>query len=207
MVYLSKQQLKRHKSKGKKILNDLNENLGNSWDIKFNLVGSASRNLVIPSNDGYDFDYHIHLIKYPKNMTPKKIKNKFRIELDKIMKNHQFTPCEDSTHVLTTKKKHKGKVIFSYDFAILRNLGNKAEILKNRKKGKEDDYQFVQIPDYPKYISNLEKIVNPNHIDFLRDKYYVLKKKESMKSKDDRQLSINLLLMAINTTMQKYKLK
>lgn len=206
MVYLSRQQLKRHKSKGSKILNELNKNLGNSWDIKFNLVGSASRNLVIPSNDGYDFDYHIHLNNYPENMTPKKIKNKLRIELDKIMKNHNFTPCEDSTHVLTTKKKHQGKVIFAYDFAILRKHGNKAEILKNRKKGKSDDYQFVQIPDYPEYIKNLEKIKKPSHVDFLRDKYYALKKKESKKKKDDRTLSINLLLMAINTTVQKFKL-
>ena len=71
MVYLSKQQLKRHKGKGRKILNELKKNLGEAWDISFNLVGSASRNLVIASNDGYDFDYHIHLYKYPKNMNPK----------------------------------------------------------------------------------------------------------------------------------------
>lgn len=207
MVYLSKQQLKRHQSKGSKILNELNQNLDDSWDIKFNLVGSASRNLVIPSNDEYDFDYHIHLNKYPNNVTPREIKNRLRIELDKIMKNHQFTPCEDSTHVLTTKKIHQGKVIFAYDFAILRKQGNKAEILKNRKKGKTDDYQFVQIPDYPKYIKNLEKIKKPIHVDFLRDKYYELKKNEGKKKKDDRTLSINLLLIAINITMQKYKLQ
>lgn len=206
MVYLSKQRLKRHNSIGRKILYELSNILGDGWDIKFNLVGSASRNLVIPSDDGYDFDYQIHLDKYPKNMTPKKIKNKLRIELDKIMKNHNFTSCEDSTHVLTCKKKHQGKVIFAYDFAILRKQGKKIEILKNRKKGQSDDYQFVQIPDYPKYIKNLEKIKKPTHVDSLRDKYYILKKKESKKKKDDRTLSINLLLMAINETIQKFNL-
>jgi len=206
MVYLSKQQLKKHNGRGRKILNELKENLGNDWDITFNLVGSASRNLVIPSNDGFDFDYHIHLQKYPRNITPRAIKNGIRLELDKIIMKYQFTPCEDSTHVLTTKKKHNGKVIFAYDFAILRKQGNKTEILKNRKNGQSDDYQFIQIPDYPRFIKNLEKIKKPIHIDYLRDKYYSLKKKESGKKKDDRTLSINLLLMAINTTIQKHKL-
>ena len=206
MVYLSNQQLKRHKRIGEKILNELNDNLGEEWDIAFTLVGSASRNLVIPSNDGYDFDYHIHLRKYPKNLKPKRIKNKVRIEFDKIIKQHQFTPCEDSTHVLTTKKKHNGKVIFAYDFAILRKEGKKTEILKNNKNGKPDDYQFVQIPDYPEYIKNIDKLKKAEHVNFLRDTYYTLKKKESNKKKDDRTLSISLLLMAINMTIQKYKI-
>jgi uncharacterized membrane protein len=207
MVYLSRKRLKRHNKNGREILNELSSNLGDAWSIKFNLVGSASRNLVIPSNDGFDFDYHIHLNKYPKSMTPKEIKNKLRVELDKIMKNHNFSPCEDSTHVLTSKKEDQSKIIFSYDFAILRKNGQKVEILKNRKNGTLDDYQFVQVPDYPKYIKNLKKINDPKHVEFLRNRYYDLKTSESQKKKDDRTLSISLLLIAINETIQKYKLK
>jgi hypothetical protein len=206
MVYLSKIKLKKHKKRAIKILDELKQNLGKEWDIDYNLVGSASRNLVIPTNKGYDFDYHIHLKRYPKNNSPKEIKEKLRIELDKIMNRYCFTPCEDSTHVLTTKNVVDGKTLYSYDFAILRKKGSKAEILKNRKNGKQDAYQFVEIPDYPKYIKNLEKITIPEHVNFLRDCYYEDKIKEQNLKKDDRTLSINLLMMAINKTKQKFKI-
>ena len=148
MEYLSKQDTKVNRQEFKKIFDELTQILGKDWSISYKLVGSAKRNLVLVGNEGYDLDYHIYLQKSPV-LSDKETKQKFKKELDSIVKSYSLTPCEDSTHVLTSKKLNGTMLVYAYDVAIMKkNKNNEYLILKNEKTENNGNgpYHFVEVP-------------------------------------------------------------
>jgi len=207
MEYLKKTELNKYLVEFDRFMRMLKKQLGSTYDFEYWLVGSARRNLVLKGNEGYDFDYHLSFTKLPKDINAKKLKLRIKSKLDAIVSNYGFEDCEDSTNVLTIKKLKKGKEIYAYDIAIIK-LGNTNEILRNEKKNKGvGPYHFVQLKNIKGFDKKYIKVRKPDMWNDLRIEYKRLKSKEVYKKKDDRTLSFSLLNSAVNTILQRYKIK
>ena len=77
------------------------------------------------SNIGFDFDVNIEVNDDDENFEPKEIRTIIRKTLDKVARQYGYDYCEDSTRVLTIKKKDRpnSRIIHSCDFAIVNNCG------------------------------------------------------------------------------------
>ena len=77
------------------------------------------------SNIGFDFDVNIEVNDDDENYEPKEIRTIIRKALDKVARQYGYDYCEDSTRVLTIKKKDRpnSRIIHSCDFAIVNNCG------------------------------------------------------------------------------------
>ncbi|MDY0139257.1 MAG: hypothetical protein RBR50_06135 [Candidatus Izemoplasmatales bacterium] len=203
MEYLSKNATKVNRQEFKKIFDKLSKNLGDNWSINYRLVGSAKRNLVLVGNEGYDLDYHIYLQKSP-SLSDHDIKVKFKTELDKIVKTYNLIPCEDSTHVLTTKKLDGTKLIYAYDVAIMRkNKNDEYLILKNEKTDNNGNgpYHFVEVPKASDFANKYNTISGIEQWKKLRSIYKGKKESQQNLSKDLRKHSFSLLIEAVNETI------
>jgi hypothetical protein len=203
MEYLSKNETKVNRQEFKKIFDKLSKNLGDNWSINYRLVGSAKRNLVLVGNEGYDLDYHIYLQKSP-SISDHDIKVKFKTELDNILKTYNLTPCEDSTHVLTTKKLDGTKLIYAYDVAIMRkNKNDEYLILKNEKTDNNGNgpYHFVEVPKASDFANKYNSISGTEQWKKLRSIYKGKKESQQNLSKDLRKHSFSLLIEAVNETI------
>lgn len=203
MEYLSKNATKVNRQEFKKIFDKLSKNLGDNWSINYRLVGSAKRNLVLVGNEGYDLDYHIYLQKSP-SLSDHDIKVKFKNELDNIVKTYNLTPCEDSTHVLTTKKLDGTKLIYAYDVAIMRkNKNDEYLILKNEKTDNNGNgpYHFVEVPKASDFANKYNSISGTEQWKKLRSIYKGKKESQQNLSKDLRKHSFSLLIEAVNETI------
>lgn len=206
MEYLPKRELQWYLDEFDKIAQELKTTLGSEWDFEYDLVGSASRNLVIKGNEGYDFDFHFLLKRYP-NVSAFWIKEKVKQALNPIMRRHEMSFCEDSTHVLTSNHYKNSQLVYSYDIALLRKGQNLQILKKNKVTGHHSDYHFVDVRSASTFASNYKKINGPEMWNYLRERY--LKKKEDQQyiSKDDRTLSFSLLLVAVNDTLQEFNIR
>ncbi len=177
------------------------------WVFNDFLVGSARCNLVLVGNEGFDLDYQLRFEKMPENYLndAKATKelfsryfNRANSELSLGLKN-----CEDSTHVLTMKKIMEGKIVYSYDIAILRlDANGQYIILKNEKKQKPDDYHYVQLADCTDFNNKYKKINNSKKWDSLREKYKAKKEAFQNTNKYNWPHSFSLLGQAVNEVLQ-----
>ena len=203
MEYLSKNETKVNRQEFKKIFDKLTKQLGAEWNISYRLVGSAKRNLVLVGNEGYDLDYHIYLQKSP-TLSDKEIKQKFKSEFDNIVKTYNLSPCEDSTHVLTTKKIEGTKLIYAYDVAIMKkNKNDEYLILKNEKTDNNGNgpYHFVEVPKASDFANKYNMISGTEQWKKLRSVYKTKKESQQSLSKDSRKHSFSLLIEAVNETI------
>ncbi len=209
LEYVSKNITNDKKKQFKEIFLKLKEKLGKDWTIIYYLVGSSKRNLVYRvknGNKGFDLDYRIELVKYPKELTAKEIKLKFKQLLDGILNDYGLTHCEDSTHVLTTKHVIDDKIEYSYDIAIMKkNKNNQYILLKNNKQLKDSDlnkYNFVETPKHDDFSDKMKLIKKYKKWGTLREKYKGKKEKYIHLSKDNRPSSFELFLEAVNEVVQ-----
>lgn len=181
----------------------------NKWTFESFLVGSAKRNLILIGNEGFDLDYQLHFNKMPNEYKndAKKTKDLFRDYFNKAIKelNLDLHDCEDSTHVLTIKKIENGKIIYSYDVAILRfNINNQYIILKNEKSGSPlKDYHYVELENCDDFDAGYSKIRNSKDWGSLRKIYKDKKEQWQSTNKENRHHSFSLLGQAVNEVIQK----
>jgi Nucleotidyltransferase domain. len=198
----------------KRIIKKVREYLKNDfgkrkWIFEVFLVGSAKRNLILVGNEGFDLDYQLIFNKMPADYkeNAKKTKLKFKEYFDNAFKELKLdlTNCEDSTHVLTTKKlDEKRKVTYSYDIAILRyNEKQNYCILKNEKRGKNDDYHYIELSNCEKFNERYKLISTSKKWKQLRKVYKSMKEEVQNLCKDDRPHSFSLLGEAVNEVLQK----
>lgn len=77
----------------------------------------------LKSNVGFDFDFNIEVNDDDNNYPPKEIKNILRVAFNKVVQKYGYDNPEDSTRVLTIKKKDRknSRILHSCDFAIIHN--------------------------------------------------------------------------------------
>ncbi len=199
MEYLSRKKTGENRTEFKNIFDQLNDAVGDDWSLTYKLVGSARRNLVLVGNEGYDLDYHIYLVKHPK-MDAKETKEVFKSEIDKIVFNMNLTACEDSTHVLTTKRLEGDKLIYSYDIAIMqKSKKDEYLILKNDKANNGNGpYHYVEVPKASEFAEKYNQISGNEQWKLLRKKYKAKKESQQNLSKDKRIHSFSLLIETVN---------
>lgn len=195
----------------KKVRKYLKKEFGKKkWSFEVFLVGSAKRNLILVGNEGFDLDYQLRFNKIPLDYLndAKKTKLKFKEYFDKAYKELGLvlTNCEDSTHVLTTKKLDSNrKVVYSYDIAILRYNSNKEYIiLKNEKEGKgKEDYHYIQLSKCEDFNNKYKQINSSEKWKLLREIYKSKKEAVQNQCKDDRPHSFSLLGETVNEVLQR----
>lgn len=107
------------------ILKEVQNLLKPQFTFRFDVVGSYKRNMITydtKSNVGYDFDFNIE-VNDNGNYKPKQLRDMLRSAIGDVCVKYGYDFPEDSTRVLTIKKKNKKKscVIHSCDFAIVNN--------------------------------------------------------------------------------------
>ena len=106
--------------------------------FRFYLIGSAGKRHLITrevgGNKGFDLDYNFEIQKYnPKYHDPRTLKLLFMEAFNKYF-NNGYDSCEDSTSVFTIKKidQKQSKIIHSFDFAIVENVYDNEDRLRQR---------------------------------------------------------------------------
>lgn len=108
-----------------KLINAVQNELRDDYfTFSFTYVGSTHRKLItqdVGGNQGYDFDVNIHVNDDNEEFSPEEIRRVIRRALDKYGKTFGYDFCEDSTRVLTIKRKDwfRSRILSSCDFAIV----------------------------------------------------------------------------------------
>ncbi len=107
------------------LLHAVQDDLREKFTFQYQLVGSASRNMVTmdpTANIGFDFDFNI-IINNPELFPPKQFKEMLIRRINKLSSKYGYDPAEDSTRVITIKVKDRknAKILHSVDFAIVYN--------------------------------------------------------------------------------------
>ena len=162
--------------------------------FQYNLIGSANKHkhLVtreINGNQGFDLDYNLILNLKNPNEDPKKIKQIFMETFNKYLpKEKGFKCCEDSSSVFTIKKidTNTSKIIYSFDFAIIRYEKSSEEIESFISFNKHNETYFWEErqPIYTDIMTKQRCIKRKKFWGVLRKTY--LKNKNSQPTKKSR---------------------
>ena len=121
--YISKKDAAKVKAELLDIIHEVQNIVRDKFTFQFTFIGSSSRNMITydrKSNIGFDFDVNIEVNNAAENNKPKEIRTIIRKALNRVARQHGYDYCEDSTRVLTIKKKDRpnSRIIHSCDFAI-----------------------------------------------------------------------------------------
>lgn len=194
------------------MLNELHKRI-KSFTFTTEIIGSYKRNLItydIKSNIGFDFDYNIVLNQNANKFSPKKIKESiFMTQFKELANKYGFDRIENSTRVITLKtvNKRESKIIYSCDFAIVRNY-------EDNEKSKHQEYiRFDKKANKYLWLEQSDGVYElPKRIDWikyendsrawheLKDRYLYMKNKNTNTKLHSRQI----LSMAVNDICNKY---
>lgn len=203
--YVSKSELKKYLPICSDSLNQLKNILKKeNIVIKIILVGSGARKIVTQNEkEPFDADYNILIEKSPDELSPKELKNKIRIELDKILtKNSNFKNGEDSTSAITYKYFENEKLVFSFDIAILKKneKTNKRSRLIHKKE--TDEFVFEEVREDLDVSAKVKFIKDKNKWDLVKEKY-LNKKNEYLSSQDEYHPSFIIYVVSVNEVYDK----
>lgn len=149
--------------------------------IQIQLVGSGGKNLIT-TNDGhhFDLDYNVVILKMPKLMKERKLKENVRKALNILF--HQFNlhfDASDSTSALQTKNiELSNGFSFSMDYCIVRkDFHGYYHRLKHRKTGEvdKDEYFWNKEPNSVGIISKSKHIKKKGKWNHFREYYLQVK--------------------------------
>lgn len=155
--YVESNEVKRYRSFCSKVLEDVRDDLFDSFGINtnFSLVGSGgdARNMVTRNGDApFDLDYNLYIISMPDEYWNdlRKLKETVRCSLNKAVGNSFFSDGKDSTSVITSilHFNDSPKVEFSFDVAILakNSDGDYCRLIHNKNYGIYDQWTWCQVP-------------------------------------------------------------
>ncbi len=170
------------------ILREVQDSLRQKFTFRFDVVGSYKRNMITydaKSNVGYDFDFNIEVNDDDEKYTPKQLRNMLQKAIGDACVKYGYDFPEDSTRVLTIKKKDrkKSRIIHSCDFAIVNNYidddgDERQEYIRfNKANGSyawcEQQNGYYMLPDKVRWIKKNDLQ------DDLRDLYIEKKNKNN----------------------------
>lgn len=108
------------------LIHEVQDLVRDYFTFQYTPVGSYQRNMITydsKSNVGYDFDFNIEVNVDDESYSAKDIKNILQRAFNEVVRQYGYDYPEDSTRVLTIKKKDKknSKIVHSCDFAIVHN--------------------------------------------------------------------------------------
>lgn len=202
--YVSKKEAAPVKADLLELIKEVQNLVRDEFTFQYKFVGSSSRNMITcdtKSNIGYDFDVNFEVNDDEENYTPKQIRKIIKIAIDKVVLNHGYDYSEDSTRVLTIKKKDydKARILHSCDFAIVRYYEDGQKYIRFNKETNKYTWEFTG-----KAFESLSE-----KIDWLKEndlwnnlKDYYIEKKNKNNNPDKHSRSI--FAESVNEMCQKY---
>lgn len=143
------------------ILHEVQNLVRHKFTFSYTFIGSTSRNMItcdFKSNIGFDFDINLYINDDENKYSEKEQKHIIMNALNQVTWRYGYSPCEDSTRVITLKIKDKrcSLIHHSCDIAIVHDYIDKKGEKKQeyiRFNKKKQTYMWV---DQPKGY-NLEK--------------------------------------------------
>lgn len=132
--FITKKDYKKYSKDLNNLIIELHQNLKNKYNIKFDhyLIGSAKSKLVMRNGkEPFDFDYCLEIKKYDND--DKKIRKIFFETIQEISKKYKFDSFGQGERSIKIKKHSneiKNHIDFYAEFAILKKINGKINILK-----------------------------------------------------------------------------
>lgn len=189
------------------LLYEVQQVLSKTFTFQFTIVGSYKRNMITydtRSNVGYDFDFNIEI--NDDKFDAKQTKTKFFEGIRKVAKKYGYDNPEDSTSVITIKKKDTKncRVLSSCDFCIVNNYidedGDECQEYihfdkkTNRYFWNERSAGYYMLPDKIGWLKENDLWAE------VRDRYIKLKNKNEDPNVHSRTMFAN----AVHQMCQKY---
>ena len=166
------------------IMQDLCQTLRKVYNIgtNFYLVGSGARNMVMQNGaEPVDLDYNLEIVRCEYFDDCRAIKTAVQNAFNDVLRDYDFSDCDDSTSALTTKKIHFTEgdpTEFSMDICIVvtNNRGN-YERLIHEKTGwfYSDRYYWNEAPNSANIKKKADYIKSHNRWPLVRDQYQDIK--------------------------------
>lgn len=140
-VYVSRKEAAPYKKELIEIINRVQDEVRSDFTFQFTFIGSSKRNMITydpKTNKGFDFDVNIEVNDDNEDYTPKEIRGILREAFNRVAPNYGYSPCQDSTRVLTIKciDHRRSSILHSCDFAIVYNCKEGQQYIRfNRQTG------------------------------------------------------------------------
>lgn len=149
--YVSRKKAAPYKKELIEIINRVQDEVRSDFTFQFTFIGSSKRNMITydpKTNKGFDFDVNIEVNDDDGYYTPKEIRDILREALNRVTLNYGYSPCEDSTSVLTIKCKdyHQSRILHSCDFAIVYDCKEGQQYIRYSKQSKTYTWEFQRQP-------------------------------------------------------------
>ena len=184
----------------REILCDVQKEVAEYFTFDIRLIGSGDKRLVTQnSNEAFDLDYNIILQKDKKGVldNPRQIKEIFIDCFNKVL-NDYIDNCyhtSDSTSVITVKNIRKGKLLFSFDAAIIieGNDGYFYRLTNDKVSGR---YIWNRVKNSANYFEKYQHIKEKGLFPKFKQRYLELKNRHL--SKQDGVKSFSIFLETLN---------
>lgn len=202
--YVSQREAAPYKKELIEIIKRVQDEVRNDFTFQFTFIGSSKRNMITydpKTNKGFDFDVNIEVNDANEDYTPKEIRGILREALNRIARNYGYSPCEDSTRVLTIKciDHRQSSILHSCDFAIVHNCKEGQQYIRYNKQSKTYTWEFQAQP-YRDLERKAEALKKKNFWDEVLDIY--LNKKNL--NTDPEKHSRSLYAETINECYRRY---
>ena len=152
--YVSKKIAKPYREEFLDIIHEIQDLLRDRFTFKYKFVGSSSRNMItcdFTTNKGFDFDVNLCVNDDEENYSAEEIKKEIMQAIDKVAPQRGFQYCDDSTRVITLKKRKStvNGIEYSCDFCIVFEYEDKKgnrrqQYIRHQKQ--QQNYVWVDQP-------------------------------------------------------------
>lgn len=182
------------------ILHDVQKEVSDYFTFDIRLIGSGDKRLVTQNaEESFDLDYNIILQKDKKGLldNPKQNKDIFIARFNKVL-NRYIDNCyhtSDSTSVITIKNIQKGKLLFSFDVAIIVE-GNDGYFYRLTNDKNSNRYIWNRVKNSADYFEKFQRIKEKGL--WLKFKNRYLELKNWHLSRQDGVKSFSIFLETLN---------
>ena len=177
-----------------KLINLVQDELRDDYfTFSFTYIGSTHRKMItqdVKGNTGYDFDVNIHVNDDNEDFFPEEIRRILKKAFDKHGRAFGYDFCEDSTRVLTIKRKEilGSRILSSCDFAIVYDCDDgRQQYIHFNKKQKSYEWKYLPMSN-TKLEERAEYLKNNNCWDDVRELYIYKKNWNDNPNKRSRSL-------------------
>lgn len=191
--YVSKKMAAPVKEELLDIIHEVQDYVRDDFTFQYTFIGSSSRNMITydaKSNIGFDFDVNIEVNDDDEKYTPKEIRTIIRNALDRVATKFGYDYCEDSTRVLTIKKKDRpnSRIIHSCDFAIVYNCEDgRQQYIRYNKDYQNYTWEY-QGEGFDKLPEKIDWLKENDLWNDLKDYYIVKKNRNNNPDKHSRSI-------------------
>ena len=155
--YVSKREAAPIKAELIDLIHRVQDYVRDDFTFQYYFVGSSSRNMITydrKSNVGFDFDVNIVVNDDDEQYSPKEIRTSIREAFNRFVREYGYDYCEDSTSVLTIKKKNvlQSKIIHSCDIAIVYDCNDGRQQYIRFNKDKQNSHGNIEGEDLNFYL-------------------------------------------------------